>query len=257
MSYQNITQYDSKNFTPAAQSAAVFGYARKIEAITIHHWGNRGQNFTDVVNFLCTNNKPTSAHYVVEAGKVACIVDPDNVAWHSGNARGNATTIGLELRPEATEADYATAAELVRELRAVYGNLPLRPHNYWSATACPGVWDLAKLDRLARSGATGSPAPTPAPAPKPAPAPAPAVKPSYALRTVTNAVAYARTSPRSNAPVAVEVAGGAQLAVVAYVAGQDPYGTGDNAWYVTKSGYYVWANAASNNIVGLPYWGKK
>lgn len=86
---------------------------------------------------------------------------------------------------------------------------------------------------------------------------APAPAPTYALRTVTNAVAYARTAPRADAPVAVEVAQGAPLAVKAYVKGQDPYGTGDDAWYVTKSGYYVWANAASNNIAGLPYWGQK
>lgn len=251
MAYQSITQYDSKNFTPAASSAAVFGYARRIEAITIHHWGLKGQDFNQVVNFLCTNNTPTSAHYVVIAGKVACIVNPADVAWHAGNARGNATTIGIELHPEATDADYATAAELIRELRAVYGNLPLLPHKYWTNTACPGDWDLNRLDALARSG---SAAPVvPASSPKPAPAPAPQLW----LRTITNASAFARVAPYSNAAVAVEVAAPGPLAVKGYVSGQDPYGTGDNAWYVTKSGYYVWANAASNDISGLPYLGAR
>lgn len=261
MTYNSITQYNSKNQTPAAQCAAVFGYPRKITGITIHHWGSLGQNFNDVLNFLCTNNSPTSAHYIAQAGTVACIVDPEDVAYHAGKfpwengSKGNATTIGIELRPEATEADYITAAELIRELRAVYGDIPLYPHNHWSQTACPGAWDLAKLDRMARGQASAPAAPKPAPAPAPKPAPAPA--PTYALRTVTNPVAYARTAPRSDAPVAVEVAKGAQLAVKAYVAGQDPYNNGNNAWYVTKSGYYVWANAASNNISDLPYWGQK
>lgn len=147
--YEYITKYTSRNQTPAHQSKAVFGLDRKITAITIHHWGSLGQKFQNVVNFLCTNHSPTSAHYVVEDGKVACIVAPANVAWHSGNARGNATTIGIELRPEATAGDYATAAQLIRELRDTYGELPLRPHKYWKNTACPGKWDLNKLDRMA------------------------------------------------------------------------------------------------------------
>lgn len=96
--------------------------------------------------------------------------------------------------------------------------------------------------------------PAPAPAAPPAAPPAPAAA-APVNRTVTNPVAYARTEPRSYAPVAVEVAQGAPLAVIGYVGGEDPYGTGDNAWYKTKSGYYVWANAASNDISGLPFLG--
>jgi hypothetical protein len=76
-----------------------------------------------------------------------------------------------------------------------------------------------------------------------------------AVRTVTNPVAFARTAPRSDAPLAPGypegIAKGATLAVVGYVAGQDPYGKGDNAWYKTPRGYYVWANAAGNSLAGL------
>jgi hypothetical protein len=83
----------------------------------------------------------------------------------------------------------------------------------------------------------------------------PSQAPQVAMRTVTQNVAYARTEPRSDAPLApnypLGLARGAQLAIIGYVAGQDPYGTGDNAWYKTKSGYYVWANAAGNNLAGL------
>lgn len=92
-----------------------------------------------------------------------------------------------------------------------------------------------------------------APATKPAPAPTPATV--LHNRTVTNAVAYVRTEPRSNAPMVAGypngIAQGAVLAVKGYVSGQDPYGTGDDAWYVTKSGGYVWANAAQNTLAGL------
>ncbi|MCZ4325213.1 peptidoglycan recognition protein family protein [Brachybacterium paraconglomeratum] len=120
---------------------------------------------------MCDERAGTSAHYVVEAGRVACIVDPDRRAWHAGSSKGNHESIGIECRPEATEGDYATVAALVADLRAVYGDLPLKPHRAWTSTACPGVWDLGKIDRLARgvkapvkvsSGGTSVPAAKPA-----------------------------------------------------------------------------------------------
>lgn len=81
-----------------------------------------------------------------------------------------------------------------------------------------------------------------------------------ALRTVTSDVAMVRVSPWSWAAPAAGfpegIAKGANLAVVGYVKGEDPYGTGDNAWYKTKSGFYVWANNAGNSVAGLKYLGE-
>ena len=161
--YEYITKFTSPN-----QNAR----NSKVKSITIHHWGSRGQKFDNVVNWLCQKRAGTSAHYVVEAGKVACIVDPDRRAWHAGNSRGNHESIGIECRPEATEGDYATVAALVADLRAVYGNIPLKRHRDWTSTACPGVWDIGKIDRLARGVKPSVPAVSTggasAPAPKPA-----------------------------------------------------------------------------------------
>ena len=157
--YTYITKFTSPN-----QNAR----NSKVKSLTIHHWGSRGQKFDNVVNWLCQKRAGTSAHYVVEAGKVACIVDPDRRAWHAGNSRGNHESIGIECRPEATEGDYATVAALVADLRAVYGNIPLKRHKDWTSTACPGVWDIAKIDRLARGvkpGVSGGGASVPAPKP--------------------------------------------------------------------------------------------
>ena len=160
--YTYITKFTSPN-----QNAR----NSKVKSITIHHWGARGQKFDNVVNWLCQKRAGTSAHYVVEAGKVACIVDPDRRAWHAGNSRGNHESIGIECRPEATEGDYATVAALVADLRAVYGNIPLKRHRDWTSTACPGVWDIGKIDRLARGVKPSVPAASKggasAPAPKP------------------------------------------------------------------------------------------
>lgn len=151
--------YTAKGWTPEHLCPAVFaGYARTIESITIHHWGLPGQTHQGVVDFFCTTGPgETSAHFVASAGRVDCIVSPMDVAWHAGNTRGNATSVGIECRPEASEADYQTVAELVAWLRATYGkDLPLIPHRDWQATACPGIWNLAKLDRMARAITAGT-----------------------------------------------------------------------------------------------------
>lgn len=146
--------HTAKGYTPAASVPSVFGRARTIESITIHHWGVFGQNHDDVVRFFEYGAGTTSAHFVVSAGRIDCLVSPQDAAWHTGTALGNATSIGIECHPEATPEDYETVAELIRYLRGQFGNLPLVPHRNWSSTACPGIWDLAKLDTLA-SGSAG------------------------------------------------------------------------------------------------------
>jgi hypothetical protein len=113
------------------------------------------------VDFFVNGPGTTSAHFVVSAGRIDCLVSPLDAAWHSGSALGNATTIGIECHPEATDADYATVAELVNFLRATYGHLPLSPHRQWNQTACPGVWDLPRIDRIAAGSAAIAPQSTP------------------------------------------------------------------------------------------------
>jgi hypothetical protein len=143
---------NAHNFTPRAQVPAAFKCgARRIEGITIHHWGLEGQKFDGVVAYLASDNpRGSSAHAVIMAGRAASIVDTMDAAWHAGNALGNTTTIGLELRPEATDGDYQTAAAYIAMLWDVYGEIPLIPHNYWKSTACPGKWNLTRLANMAR-----------------------------------------------------------------------------------------------------------
>lgn len=76
-------------------------------------------------------------------------------------------------------------------------------------------------------------------------------------RRVTWDKAQVRTQPRGNSPKHPDypdgINQGENIAVVGYVKGEDPFpgGTLDDAWYVTKSGYYVWANMAENSLEGL------
>jgi N-acetylmuramoyl-L-alanine amidase CwlA len=127
--------------------------------VVIHHWGLPGQTHDGVVDFFVNGPGETSAHFVVSAGRITCLVAPEDAAWHCPGK--NATHIGIECRPEATAADYATVAELVAWLRATYAlPLPLSKHRDWYNTACPGVWDLARIDRLTSSAITAQSATT-------------------------------------------------------------------------------------------------
>lgn len=149
MSYENITKYDSPNYT----SGRPYG----IKFIVIHWWGdpNTHPTFEGVIKTLCSPSRGASAHYVAEAGRVACIVDPDDRAWNAGDgvgvgSKGNDMGIGIECNPRQSDGDYETIAELIRDLRVEYGDLPLIRHRDCSATQCPGSYDLDRLDRLAR-----------------------------------------------------------------------------------------------------------
>lgn len=132
------TTWNSPNFTPAASVPAVFGRPRTTSRVTIHHWGNDGQSFNNVANYLSRRGGNTSANFVVEAGRVACLVSPANAAWHSGSAEGNATSIGIECRPEMSEGDINEVVALIEWLEDVYGPQEVWLHREWSATACPG-----------------------------------------------------------------------------------------------------------------------
>lgn len=140
MSYEYITKYDSPNYTPNRNG-------KTINKIVIHHWGDDGQKFSGVVNWLCRKNGTSSAHYVVEGGKVACLVNCNDGAWHCGNFEQNMRSIGIECRPEMSNEDLETVAELIADLYKVYGVLPLYGHKDISATACPGRY-YSKLTYL-------------------------------------------------------------------------------------------------------------
>lgn len=141
-------RFTAVNYTPDASVPATFGYASIKHGATVHHWGNDGQRFDDVLNFLAgANSRSNSAHFVVQEDRVACIVSPDDAAWHSAHPLGNAQTIGIECRPEMTEGDLETLASLLRYLETIYGSLTIYKHSDWTATACPGRY-ASRIDEL-------------------------------------------------------------------------------------------------------------
>lgn len=136
----------------------------KVRRIVIHHWNDPKTpgSLAGVVSWLCNRAAKVSAHYVVSQRTVYRLVPENRRAWHA--AGGNGDSIGIECDPRQQDSTYDTVGELIRDIRSRYGDIPLVRHRdvKGSFTACPGTYDLARLDRIARGG----------PVPKPAGAPA-------------------------------------------------------------------------------------
>lgn len=127
----------------------------RIKYLVIHHWDapEKRPRFDPVVSWLCNPKSRVSAHYVVEQGRISRLVPEDEAAWHARG--GNSDSIGIECNPRQADGDYLTVAALIRDIRKRHGDLPLVRHRdvKGSSTDCPGTYDLARLDRLARGKA--------------------------------------------------------------------------------------------------------
>ena len=142
MAYQELTQYNSPNYTPESQVPYIYGMPRTIDGVTYHWWGDPAQQpqFDGIVNWLCRPNGNSSAHVVGEAGRIAWIIDANNAAWHAGNARGNATTVGYECNPRLADGDYEVMGEFHYDMENAYGKrLPIYVHKEWFNTSCSPI----------------------------------------------------------------------------------------------------------------------
>ena len=136
MSYELITKRDSKNYGYPTGTKG----QNKPEKIVVHWWGTKS-SFDDNVGYFCDNPScPTSAHAVLEAGRVVVIVDYCNSAWHAGNYHVNNHSIGIECNTRCSEGDLRTLAEYIADLWKIYGKLPVIGHKDVVATRCPGSY---------------------------------------------------------------------------------------------------------------------
>ena len=139
MSYQLLEQY----------SSAFVGPPMVPKGFAIHWWGDPAQRptFNGILNVLLERGEQQSAsvHFEAEAGLVACLVPVTNVAWGQGDGGagwGNLNLVSIECNPRCTAGDRETVAELMADQHLLNG-VPLAayPHNKFTSTQCPGVWE--------------------------------------------------------------------------------------------------------------------
>lgn len=149
MKYVDIADWNATSFTKEDRVTRLNGVEKldeSVDTIVIHHWGNDGQRFEDVCNFFA-GGPGTSAHFVVEAGRCAQLVDVKDVAWHAGDWIANSRSIGIECRPEMSTEDFETVAQVIADLETYYGrSFYIHGHKDIVSTLCPGRW----YDQLGR-----------------------------------------------------------------------------------------------------------
>lgn len=112
----------SGSYTPAHRTPQ----SKRITTIVIH--ATDGGSLLGNVWWLSGNRSHASAHYVVDRdGTIVQLVHLTDIAWHSGNKKVNAHSIGIEhvgntYDPAGfTAAEYRASARLVAWLVRVYG----------------------------------------------------------------------------------------------------------------------------------------
>ena len=128
--------------------------------ITVHHAA--GTSFEAIGSTFQDTSRQTSAHWGVGPGYAQQYVAEGDTAWHTGNARGNRETVGIECLNSGGEgAGWPVAEETVDALCELAAAIAARNgmgeleagrnlfgHRDWSATACPGVL-YARLAEIA------------------------------------------------------------------------------------------------------------
>lgn len=159
--YVDIFDHDTKNRHVNYRDISNIKYG------VIHWWGTPQSKpkFEDVVHHLCTNDIPTSAHMVVEAGRVATLANYQDVTYHAGVWDINTQSLGFECNPRMSDGDFQTLAELIADVETNLGiSLYLIGHRDCVATECPGTYydrigELVDRVNAIKAGESAAPAP--------------------------------------------------------------------------------------------------
>ncbi|HSL64298.1 MAG TPA: N-acetylmuramoyl-L-alanine amidase [Gaiellaceae bacterium] len=118
-SAQQVLVLGSRNHTPALRPL------RTIDRIVIHVTEGR---FRGSVRWLRNPRSRGSSHFVVSrSGRIVQLVSTSDIAWHAGNRRVNARSLGIEhegwtyRRGSITGAEYRASARLVAYLASRMG----------------------------------------------------------------------------------------------------------------------------------------
>lgn len=157
MSIKYETQYNAPAFMAGRSGHEITG-------IVVHHYGVMGSTYAGTIRTLTKPTAAASAHFVIDAGKVAQLVALSDTAYHADNWPINLCTIGIECPPECTPAQIDTLVTLIVGLYKCYGRvLPLSGHKDHAPTECPGRYYPMLQDIQARATALWSSANAPDP----------------------------------------------------------------------------------------------
>lgn len=128
--------------SPNQSTRAYFGHTGRPTGIVWHWWNtpDKAGSAESTARWLSNSTSQVSAHYVVSGTTIYCLVSPEKAAWHSGTAKFNGSTIGIEVDPRLPKGTLETCAQLAYELETNYGSQLFYGHRDVNpGTQCPGV----------------------------------------------------------------------------------------------------------------------
>lgn len=136
----SITWHEQLSSPPS-----IVGPVNRKDFIAIHWYGDpRTAGDVHATARYLAGVTHASVNYVAGDGHVYCLVNPTQVAYGQGdgaNGYGNNFGISIECDPRMKPIDLETVAHVIAKIRKDFGqNFPLRPHNDFTLTQCPGVW---------------------------------------------------------------------------------------------------------------------
>lgn len=126
----------------------------KIDKIIIH-WTSGTLGGTDA--WFNNPDSGVSAHYGIGGKIIHQYVKEEDTAFAAGNWEANKTSVNIEHEGSPTIPidfeTYKTSAQVIREIASRY-DIPIdkehiRPHSDFTATQCPGEFDIERLIDLA------------------------------------------------------------------------------------------------------------
>lgn len=135
MPHIDITEFDSPN---CSKRNAI------ITHVVLHHTDGSLQGS---IAWHCNPVSQVSAHLMIgRDGKVACVVNLSDKAWHAGNGRINGCSIGIEIVASNSLRGMTVGQEevLIKWLKWIQARykVPTKniiPHRWIVATDCPGL----------------------------------------------------------------------------------------------------------------------
>lgn len=133
------------------------GSALSVKSITIHETANPAEGADAAMHrdYAQRNDRNVSYHWVVDDKEAIQVIPDTEIAWHSGTAEGNRTSLSIEIcenRDGDPVARYEHAVWLSAYLLHKHGlgTEELVTHKHWSGKDCPrhllNVWDTFKKD---------------------------------------------------------------------------------------------------------------
>lgn len=116
------------------------GIKSNMQWITIHNTGNPKSTAQNERDYVAIRKDKASFHYAVDDKGAVAIIPEEEVAWHTGTAEGNKTSIGIEICESGDELEtYKNAVGLTAKI-LVERNWTInqiRTHESWSGKKCP------------------------------------------------------------------------------------------------------------------------